>query len=158
MKHVQVLVPVLSLLASTGAAIAAEEKEQRHVYRLEFVIAENDGGKVTTLTTNALNLEERQTSEIKVGSNVAVPGPTAGGTVRMDTGLKLAASFISIGEDILVDEDVEISVAKDAHTFRKMTARGKALVAPGKPALVASVEDATTHRHYQVTVSATKLR
>jgi hypothetical protein len=158
MKHVQILVPVLCLLASTAAATAAEEKDQRHVYRLEFVIAENDAGKVTTLSTNTLNLEERQTSEIRVGSNVPLPGPTPGGTMRTDTGLKLSASFMSIGEDILVDQDVEISVAKDAHTFHKMSARSKALVAPGKPALVASVEDAVSHRHYQVTVSATRLR
>jgi hypothetical protein len=63
-----------------------------------------------------------------------------------------------VGEDLLVDDDVEISTIKDAQTFRKLAAKGNALVQPGKPALVASVEDPVSHKQVQVTVTATKLR
>jgi hypothetical protein len=69
----------------------------------------------------------------------------------------LRASFTAVGEDLLVDDEVEITTAKDAQTFRKMSAKGNAHVAQGKPALVAS-EDPISHKHYKVTATATKLR
>ena len=141
-----------------SAAFAEERPDQHHVYRLDFVVAENDAGKAATSTACSLNLEEKHTGEIKLGTNVALSTPSRGTTLRADIGLLLRASFTSVGEDLLVDDEVEITAAKDAQTFRKMSAKGNALVAEGKPALVASVEDPISHRHYQVTVTATKLR
>jgi hypothetical protein len=147
----------LFLLVSS-AAFAGERPEPRHVYRLDFVVAENDAGKAATSTTYTLNLEENHTGEIKMGTNVVLPAQAHGATMRADIGLLLRTSFTSVGEDLLVDDEVEITAAKDAQTFHKMSAKGTALVAPGKPALVASVEDPISHKHYQMTVTATKLR
>lgn len=146
------------LVFVSSAAFAEERPDQHHVYRLDFIIAENDAGKAATSTTYTLNLEERHTGEIKMGTNVVLAGSASGGKMRLDTGLMLRASFVLVGEDLLVDDDVEITAAKDAQTFRKMSAKGNALIAAGKPALVASVEDPIGHKHYQVTVTATKLR
>jgi hypothetical protein len=146
------------LLVVSSAASAEERPEPRHVYRFDFVVGEQDEGKVATSTTHTLNLEERQTGDIKVGVNIPLAGATPGATMRADVGVKLRASFVSAGDALLVDDEVEISVPKDSQTFRKMAVSGKALIAPGKPALVASVEDPISHKHYQVTVTATKLR
>lgn len=141
---------LLALVLIAGSAVAAEE---RHVYRLDFVVAESDGGKSSS-TTYTLNLGEHSTGEIKMGSNIALGAKG----MRADIGLMLRASYTLVGEDLFVDDDVEISAAKDAQTFRKMSAKGNALILPGKPALVASVEDPVSHKQYQVTVTATKLR
>ena len=43
-------------------------------------------------------------------------------------------------------------------TAAKVSMRGSSVVSPGKPALLASAEDPTTHRRFEVTVTATKLR
>jgi hypothetical protein len=153
MKRILALVLLFS-----GVAFAEERPEQRHVYRLDFVVAENDAGKAATSTTYTLNLEEKHTGEIKMGTNVELPGSAPGTTMRADIGLVLRTSFTSVGEELLVDGEVEISAAKDAHTFHKMSAKGSALVAQGKPALVASVEDPVSHKRYQMTVTATRLR
>jgi hypothetical protein len=140
---------LLTLLLVAGTAAAAEE---RHVYRLDFAIVESDAVK----TTYTLNLGEHSVGEIKMGSNVALAGK--GGTMRTDIGLTLRASYTLVGEDLLVDDDVEITSVKDAQTFRKMSVKGNALIQPSKPALVASLEDPVSHKQIQVTVTATKLR
>src|SRR5262245_50225854 len=116
----------MALLFVCSAALAAEE---RHIYRLDFVVTENEGGKPASSTTCTLNLEEKRAGEIKMGSNIPLPNKGA----RVDVGLKLSASFTSVGEDLLVDGDIEITAAKDAQSFRKMSAKGNALVSPGKP-------------------------
>ena len=143
-----------SLLASLLAGTALAD-ETRHVYRLDFVINESDEGKTPTATTCTLNLEEKRGGEIKLGNNISLPGK---GNLRADVGLMLHASVTSAGDDLLVDDDVEITAAKDAQSFRKMSAKGNALVTPGKPALVASVEDPISHKRYQVMLTASKLR
>jgi hypothetical protein len=144
------------LIASvcTGGAALAEEPP-RHVYRLDFTINESDAAKPPNATTCTLNLEEKRSGEIKLGSNISLPGNPS---VRTDVGLLLHASYIAVGEDLLVDNDVEITAAANAQSFRKMSAKGNALVTPGKPALVASVEDPISHRRYQVMLTASKLR
>lgn len=144
----------LSLLAAQSALA----EEPRHVYRLDFTVAENEPGKAASSTAYALNLGEHSTGEIKMATNIALAGPARGSTMRADVGLVLRASFAVSGDDLLVDDEVEISSPKDAQTFRKMSAKGNALVVPGQPAMVASVEDPVGHRHYQVTLTATKLR
>jgi hypothetical protein len=145
---------LFALLLFVSSAAFAEEP--RHVYRLDFAVAESEAGKAATSTTYTLNLEDKHPGEIKAGTNIALA--THGATVRADLGLALHASFISLGEELLLDDEVEISAAKDAQTFRKLSARGNALVTPGKPSLVASLDDPAGHKRYEVTVTATRLR
>lgn len=146
------------VLLVSSVAFAQARPEDAHVYRLDFTVAENNGGKTTSSSSYTLNLEEHRTGEIKVGTNVALAGPAPGATMRADVGLVLRASFTSVGDELLVEDDVEISAAEGAQTFRKMSSKGNALIAPGKPALVASVEDPVDRKRYQVTVRATRLR
>jgi hypothetical protein len=140
---------LITLLLVAGSATAVEE---RHVYRLDFAIAESDAGK----TTYTINLGEHSVGEIKMGSNISLPGK--GVTTRADIGLALRASYTIVGDDLLVDDELEITSVKDAQSFRKMSAKGNALIQPSKPALVASLEDPVSHKQIQVTVTATKLR
>jgi hypothetical protein len=144
------------LLLVSGSAFAEERTDPHRVYRLDFVVTEDDAGKSATSASYTLNLRERSTGEIKMGANVALAGSSTG--QRADIGLLLRASYTSVGDDLLVDDEVELTAAKDAQSFRKVSAKGNALIAQGKPALVASVEDPITHKHYQVTATATKLR
>jgi hypothetical protein len=146
---------ILALMFVCGSAVASEVSgEPRRIYRLDFAISENEDGKPPSTTTCTLNLEEKRGGEIKLGSNISLPKTNT----RADIGLMLHASFTTMGEDLLVDDDVEITAAKDPQTFRKLSAKGNALVTPGKPALVASVEDPISHKRYQVTLTASKLR
>jgi len=147
------------VLVLAGIAVAQERPDARRVYRFDFVVAESVGGKAASSTTYTINLREQRTGEIRRGTNVALAGPTPGATMRADIGLVLRATYSLAGEDLLVESDVEISApGPSAQTFHKMAAKGDALIAPGKPALVASIEDPVAHVRYQVTATATRLR
>lgn len=90
------------------------------------------------------------------------PPPTAGAPVlasvgpRQDVGLKVVAQFKSVGQDLLLNIDTEMSALDPPTGIRKLTTRGNALATPGKSAVVATLQDA--HVHYQLTVTPTRLK
>lgn len=162
-----------NLQPASGEARAKTPPEQRHVYRLEFAVSASDGGKPASSSAYTLNVEEDRGGELHIGSNVPLqtnvsPG---GAAPRQDVGLKIRCSFTSAGDDLLLHTSVEMSSVDDppperdrvrepsaALAIRKISTAGDAVVSPSKPALVNSLEDPITHRRYQVTATATKLR
>lgn len=135
-----------------ATASAEERVDPHHVYRLDFVVSEGEVGKAPVSTAYTLNLEEHRTGEIKVGTNVPLAGQ------RADVGVTVRASYTRIGDDLLIDDEVEIIAMKDAQSVRKMFTKGNTVVTEGKAALIASVDDAVNRKHYQVTVKPTRLR
>jgi hypothetical protein len=109
-------------------------------------------------STYTLNLEEERGGDLHIGTNV----PLSPNGPRQDIGLAFHGSVTPVGEDLLLHNTVELSATEEASaggtSVRKVVASGDAVISPGKPALVNSLEDPTTHRRFQVTVSATKLR
>jgi hypothetical protein len=149
------LLSILVFAILPTAALADERPDPHRVHRLEFVVAESDGGKVTETNSYTFILEENHSGELRVGANVALQ-PSAS---RIDVGRDLRVVYTMIGDDLLLQTAVEISSAEDATVIRRITVKADALVSPGKsPALVTSLEDPVSHRRYQVTVTATRLR
>jgi hypothetical protein len=142
-----------SAASPTNAAAAAEPpKAPGHVYRLDFALS--PGGAYS------LTLEEQRNGEIRVGTNI--PLSTTAPAPRQDVGLNLHTSFATIGDDLLLHTNLEMSSVDEPGAgpvaIHRLSAAGDALVSPGKPALINSIEDPTGHKHYQLTVTATKLR
>ena len=135
------------------ANTAPKDHEQRHVYRLDFVVSSNDPGKSVSSSSYTLNLDEEQSGEVRMGTNVPLSSQA-----RMDVGLKLKASLTSIRDGLLLQSATEISSFEEPSTIRKITTNGVALLEPGRSALVASLEDPSSHKRFQVTATATKLR
>jgi hypothetical protein len=123
-----------------------------HVYRLDFVVTTAEASKASTPSKYTINIEENQHAELRVGANIPL------GNVRTDVGLKLRCQVSSMGDDLLVHNDTELSAVEDLPAIHKVSASGDAVVSPGKPTLVASLEEPVSHRRYEVTVTATKLR
>ncbi|RYE95137.1 MAG: hypothetical protein EOO75_00065 [Myxococcales bacterium] len=97
----------------------------------------------------------------------AHPAPVASGPARpmlpaprQDVGTLLRASFALAGEAMTVHTDFELSDVDDSAIAKiyKVSLKGDALVTPGKPSVVATSEDPGSHRRYQLSVAATKLR
>ncbi len=134
------------------------------MYRFDFVLTSSDGSAAPTSTTFTLNLEESQPGELVVGKNVvlgpAPPSPgggaATGAVARHDVGLKLSARFRTVGQDVLLSVDTEMSALDPPSTVRKLVTRGNALASAGKSAVVATLQD--EHKHYQLTVTPTRLR
>jgi hypothetical protein len=142
--------------------------ESHHVYRLDFVLTTADVGQPATSSSYTLNLEERQSGEVRMGRNVALSPSSA----RIDVGLKIWCSYRFEGADLVLREQTEISAldepgpstgvrdvppAAGPSTIHKVSSSSEAWVVPGTPTLVASMDEPGTHKRYQVTVTATKL-
>jgi hypothetical protein len=140
-------------------AVARPPPAERHIYRLDFVVASTDSGKAAQSSAYTLNLQEFTPASVHIGSNVALVTSGGGASPRQDVGLKIGAFITPTGDDLLLHGTLEMSGVDDVSTIHKITANGDAvLLKGGQPALLASLEDPISHKRYQVTAAATKLR
>lgn len=153
--------------------------DRQHVWRLDFVLTPKDAKDATlTPTTFTVNLPEHSSGEMMVGKNVPLqtnaPFPPtsggnappfhAGGVARQDVGLKVKAHiqpFPGGADDFLLDVDLELSAVEGGSgapvaTIRKITSHGSAVAVAGKSTLIVSLDE--DKRHYELTVTPTKLR
>src|SRR6202041_1725030 len=115
-------------------------KPPGHIYRLDFALS--PGGAYS------FTLEEQRNGDIRMGANIPL-SPTTPASPRQDVGLNLHASYTTIGDDLLLHTNLEMSSADEAGAgpvaIHKLSTSGDALVAPGKLALINSIEDPTGH-------------
>ncbi len=153
-------------------------RADHHVYRFDFALT---GVQIAEApdTSFTLTLEEDYPGEVLVGKNTALassapppltpaagsaPGappsrPPVAPTMRQDIGVKVRGSFVpagGAGDDVLFDGDAEISWLEPGGSIRKMTARPRLVVSPGKSAVVLGVDEG--QKHSRLTVTATKVR
>jgi hypothetical protein len=64
----------------TQQADARSSLENRHVWRVDFTVAANDPGKPVTSSAYTLNVEEHQSGEVRMGTNVALPSQARRGS------------------------------------------------------------------------------
>jgi len=137
-------------------------REGIRVYRFDFVLTVKDGSGAATPSTFTLVLEDGHPGEVHVGKNVPLTLAPPSGTgpalasPRQDVGLKVKAIFRPLGDDVLLDVNLEMSQHDPPSTIRKVTATGNALASPGKPALVTVLDD--DKKHWELNVTATKMR
>jgi hypothetical protein len=143
--------------APAAAHTSAKPPEARHVYRLDFGLS--SGGAFS------LTLEEDRGGDVRMGSNV--PLQTGASSPRQDVGLNLHCSYVTIGDDLLLHTNFEMSSVDEPASppavvqtvaIHKVATAGDVLIASGKPVVVNSIEDPVGHKRYQLTVTATKLR
>jgi hypothetical protein len=150
--------------APIAVTAQAHAPENRHVYRVDFVVAANDPGKAPTTSAYTLNLEEWDNGEVHLGANVPLGANTSTSPApRQDVGLKIKASLHAIGDDVVMRDAVEMSNTDDTTpqtpaTIHKIATQGDAVIHAGQRALVASLEDPLTHKRYEVSATATRLR
>jgi hypothetical protein len=132
------------------------------IYRLDFVLASKEGPATPANTAFTLILNEGHKGEVLVGKNVpltpapANPSGPLVGSPRQDVGLKVVAQFRVMGDDLLLEVQTEMSTFEPPTTIRKVVSQGDALAAVGKSSLVTSLDE--DKKHYQLTVTATRLR
>ena len=90
------------------------------VYRFDFVLAVNDGGTNVPTTSFTLILDRGKQREMLVGKNIPLsPTPATGpapqfASPRQDVGIKVAAQFRGMGDDVLLDVSTEMSAGSTA--------------------------------------------
>jgi hypothetical protein len=128
-----------------------------HMYRFDFVLT---GADVNA--SFSLNLEEGRPGEVSMGKNIPListltpaPGVVA---PRQDVGMKVRAEFTSVGDDVVLHVNLELSGSDSGQltTFRKITASSDLLAPTGKSTLVSSVDE--DKKHLQLTVTPSRMR
>ena len=142
----------LILLALTAPALASVGPDKA-VYRLDFELDTTEGGKPVSKTLFSLTLPEERTGEAIIGDNIAVS--TGSAAERRNVGLQVKSSFTMHGSDLLIDVESELTERAGASTIHKLATKGMALTAPGKSAVVMSIDHDKVHT--ELTVTPTRL-
>ena len=152
--------PVSSNVVATSAPVppppAPRQQPSSRAYRLDFVLSTTDGAAAPTTMSFTMNLVEHDAGELTIGKNVALTPGTATPSPRQDVGLHVKAALKNVGDDLYLETQLELSAFEPPTTIRKVVEHGDVLAIDGKQALVTSIED--DKKHYQLTVTPTKLR
>jgi hypothetical protein len=150
---VAAIAPALVACAQSARLRTGPDRPSASVYRMDFHLSAKDpSAPAATSNAYSMLLAENRTGEINVGSNVFVSAQA-----RADVGLKLRCEYRSVGDDVMVQTETQMST-NEGPSIRKFSARSEALLTPGQSTVVASLDDPTDHKRYEVTVMATRIR
>lgn len=127
------------------------------MHRLEYTLVVDDGSQKVT-RKYALGLEERRGGEIRAGGSTPLVAVTGLPSPRVDTGVVLRSSYVTVGDALALHVDFESSQADAARAIHKVSARGDALLVGKKEAEVLRAHDPIGNVDYVLTATATRLR
>ena len=161
LRSIAVVVALASPLGCAEGAGPARAPSRfadpRPFYRLDYVIAASEAGRAPANSAYTLQVADRNTGELRLGVNVPLAAGGAGPAPRQDVGVLVRSQVDTVGEQVRLHSTVEVSAVDDPPAVRKMVANTDAVIVPGKPVVVARMDDPTSHRRYEVTVTATKV-
>jgi hypothetical protein len=165
--------PILMLLAAFAVVNPAfsQEDERKSVpdpkfYRLEFVLKELEGGKVTNSRTYILNISPTapfQGSSVRVTNRVVVPVSAEGNVTTVELGVSLDCKAMKATENsITLQINADISTLTPTSTpGLPITNQNRwnvgATVPLRKATTLVSADGATNKRQMQLEVTATPL-
>ena len=153
---------------------AIQRVPARDTYRLEYTITELEDGKKLNARSFAVLCEDRggpTRGVLKVGTRFPVTSLGEAGKPAevqyLDLGINIEARLdLTASGELSLQSDFEMSsMAEDpaAHNanfpvIRQFRITSFNAVIPGKPTAIATADDVTTHRQYQIQLTAAKLR
>jgi len=137
------------------------------IYRLEFTVREVEDGKRLNSRSYTMSVEDSDWGRIRVGNRI--PYNTGKDQFQYyDVGVNIDCRAQDHDTYVLLGNgSVEISsVVKDESTtagtlnpvVRQARASFAVAVTPGKPSMVATLDDVSSNRRYEVEVTATKVK
>jgi hypothetical protein len=149
-----------------GKEAATTEQKPALAYRIEFNVREIEDGKRLNSRNYMMVLEDGSNGRIRVGSDVAVPvGEKTQAKVELGMNIdcrpharenSVALDFSLESTNVVTSEKPIIGTIQPA--FRRQRSNISSLVTPGKPTLVASMDDVESNRRYEIEVTATKVK
>ena len=157
------------------------QKKPGSVYRLDYVVRELEDGKRINSRLYSLSLSGKSTQRfaLRVGSKVPIEktafhgtGVSSGTVEYQDVGINIDSRLYELPDDILLNTTFEsssiVTPEKPAEergnpislppVFRQVRFNGDSLVTLGKPTVIATLDDVTTNRRYEIEVTATKMK
>lgn len=160
--------------APQGSNPAAASTLPAEFYRLDFAIREMEESKDVDTRHYSLFVQAGALEQTTMTAGSEVPYPSSAssnpqGTVKnisyrsvgvsiyCTVSLKEGESNLRLFMTLNISDALPPEKGTDLTAFRKVTLKAQALLTPGKPTLVGSVEDPASRHRFQVDVTATKL-
>jgi nitrate/nitrite-specific signal transduction histidine kinase len=156
---------------STEKAATTNSERMPQTYRLTYTIAESDGSKRLGTQHFAITVNpDTKDAEVKLGSRVPIvtgsyntASPTTAANVEfqyLDVGLNIAARVREFSAGVEVYSKLEqSSVAEEKSTvgsndpvIRQATVQNTAMLTPGKPVMLGSLDVPGSTRHLDIEV------
>jgi hypothetical protein len=165
----------LCLPSIPSLAQAQQEKDKESVttdqkpleaYRIEFNVREIENGKRLNSRNYMMVVKDGFYARIRVGNRVPIVTDEKKISYQ-DVGMNIDCEPRGRDDKIALIMVVELSsvVAQDQPptvtanpVFRQQRSTTSVVLTPGKPTLVASMDDVVTNRRYEIEVTATKLK
>lgn len=163
------LVLALSLALSAQAPApdisSAAQEPVPHAYRLDFSISELQGQKPLASHQYSMTINSGGVSNLKIGTRVPV-ATNAAQFQYLDVGTSIWCRAQERAGDLMLTVRSDISsidlgeALKTVYQPRvqQVSINGSSVVAPGKPAVIGSVDDPSSARQFKLQVTATRLR
>jgi len=149
-----------------------EVKPEPAVYRLDYVIQELDSGKRINERRYFVSTQAgRHGCQVRVGRQVPVAADsTVSGDQKhiqyMAVGMDLDCSLREQDNEVVLETSVEMSsvvtggelALPGAPVKRQARASITSTLIPGKPTIIATLDDVDSTRSYQIEVTATKMK
>jgi hypothetical protein len=147
----------------------AEEPLSKNTYRVEFTIKELDGNKQVNSRHYLMNVNEKEWGRVRSGSRVPVSYiiNSSTQTQYQDVNMNIDCQPLTVGEDVQLGIKVEFTSlanperAQETTTLpllRQQQLNVTAMITPGKPTLVGSIDDVTSTHRFEIDVTATKVK
>jgi len=143
----------------------ATEQKPVLIYRIDFNVREIEEGKQLNSRNYTMVLEEGSYGSFRVGNRV--PVVLEKGPQYLDVGMNIDCRPRGRGDAVALEIHVESSsivaqeqpqTATSNPVFRQQRSNVSPVVTPGKPTLVASMDDVLSNRRYEIEVTATKVK
>jgi hypothetical protein len=170
MKRILIALLMLSwsvtCFAQEGGSAKPQAKDPS-IYKFEFSVYELQGGKKTNARNYMIFLQERHRGAVKVGNRVPVATSKDGGFQYIDVGLNIECRFEDMngGVNLSGTFDLASIIAPEQGggmvtnpVIRQLKQDADSYLVPGKPTIIASIDDTNTPRTVQVEVTATKVK
>jgi hypothetical protein len=160
MKHLL----VLTVLLVAGRAAAQDAV----VYRLNFALQETENGKNVGVRNYTMLIAPQSSSKLNSGTKIPLPsGPAANQQYTyVDVGVSVRARVQDRGGQLLLAAEVELSnlgaerenAGRAAPRIQQLRADIDTAIPLGKATSIASLDDPVSPRHYDIEVTATKIK
>jgi hypothetical protein len=144
---------------------SAAQEPLPHVYRLDFSISELQGQKPLASHQYSMTINSGGVSDLKIGTRVPVATNNATRVQFLDVGTSIwcraeerAGGLVLTVRSDVSDMEMGDSVKNvNQSRVRQVSINGSTVVAPGKPALIGSVDDPGSARQFRLQVTAVRM-
>ena len=148
-----------------GKETATTEQNPLAAYRIEFNVREIENGKRLNSRNYMIVAQDGDWGRIRVGDKV--PYQVSDNSYQhSDVRMNIDCRPHERGDSLVLDTSVDFSsmapppeaAPRTPPVFRNQRTEASPVVTPGKPTLIASLDDVSSNRRYEIEVTATKVK